>query len=437
MKLLAKKPQTLVLAQGEVLDGYRVEESDDAHFGPEMRYVVSGLDGERAQLLMSRHPFAGRHERARFRRLAELRTSFAHPAAIEVRDFGEHAGHPFLVTELHLERTLADLLDEEVLLEPGRLVRMLAPVADALDAAHGEGLVHHGLGSDALLLTRDQSLRLDSFGLFELGEEAAWSIVERGDLRYRPPEQVRGERLEPSGNVYSLAAVIFHALTGAPPFSGDRLAMTYAHLAEPPPKLSVRTPRLDAAIDPVIARGLAKDPSHRPGSATELLAQVAEALGTEAATARPVTAAPRRAMPVRRRRDSARTAVAAAAAAAALCGAALAVAVDPFGGEGEATPAGVAGAAAVTRLDAERSELRTQLAAAETPEEQAELANRLATAYHDASRALPPGPQARDARAAGDAYARLAAAAEAGSEADFAAASSAVTDTELRLQTRR
>jgi hypothetical protein len=434
MKLLTKRPQTLVLDEGAVLDGYLVEESDDTHFGPEMRYVVRGLDGERSLLLMSRHPFADRSERARFRRLAELRTGFTHPAAIEVRDFGEHGGHPYLVTEPHPERRLGDLLEEEAPIEPGRLVRMLGPVAGALDTAHAQGLVHHGLGGNTLLLAPDGSLLLDSFALFELGEEAAWSIVERGDLRYRPPEQVRGERLGSSGNVYSLAAVIVHALTGEPPYPGDRLALAYANLAEPPPKLSARAPGLGVAIDDVIARGLAKDPSQRPRSATELVAQVAEALGTEAAPA-PPAATPRRAGPVRGRRAPARTAVAAAAAAA-LCGAALAMAVDPFGSEDEGAPR-VVGAAAWQRLDAERSDLRTRLASAEAPQEQAELANRLAAAYSDASRALPAGPRARDARAAGDAYARLASAAEAGSETDFAAASSEVTSAELRLQTRR
>ena len=435
MSFLTKRPQTLVLDEGAILEGYRVEVSDDTHFGPEMRYLVSGPGGEGALLLMSRHPFADRHERARFRRLAELRARFTHPAAIEVRDFGEHAGHPFLVTEPHSERTLDDLLEDEAPIEPERLVRMLGPVAGALDAAHAQELVHHGLGGDTLLVRRDESLLLDSFALFELGEKTAWSTRARVDLRYRPPEQVRGERLGSSGNVYSLAALIVHALTGEPPYSGDQLELAYAHLAKAPPKLSARAPGLGTAIDDVIARGLAKDPSQRPGSATQLLAEVAEALGAGAAPVTPAAAARRRVRPMRRRRASARTAIAAAAAAA-LCGAALAVAVDPFGGEGEAAPRAV-GAGAWKRLDAERSDLRTRLAAAEAPQEQAELANRLAAAYGDASRALPPGPPASDARAAGDAYALLAAAAEAGSEADFAAASSAVAGAELRLQTRR
>jgi hypothetical protein len=435
MKLLTKRPQTLVLDEGAVLDGYRVEETHDARFLPELRCVVSGADGERALLLMSRHPFADRRERARFRRLAELRTRFRHPAAIEVRDFGDHAGHPFLVTEPHAERTLGDLLEEEAPLEPGRLVRMLGPVAGALDLAHGQQLVHHGLGSQALLLTGDGSLRLDYFALFELGEEVAWSIAERGDLRYRPPEQIRGERPGSSGNIYSLAAVIVHALTGEPPYTGDRLALTYAHLAEPPPDVSARAPGLGVAMDDVIARGLAKEPWQRQGSATELVAEVAEALGVGAAPLTPPAAAPHDARPVRRRRTATRKSIAAAAAAA-LCGVALAVAVDPFGGESEATPR-VVGAGAWERLDAERSDLRARLAAADAPQEQAELADRLAASYGAAARALPPGPQARDTRAVGDAYALLAAAAEAGSEADFAAASSAVASSELRLQMRR
>ena len=435
MKLVTRKPQTLVLDEGDVLDGHLVTERDDARPGPEMRYVVSGPDGERAVLLMSRRPFADRHERARFRRLADRRIRLTHPAALEVRDFGEHAGHPYLVTEPHAGSTLGDLLDEEAPLEPGRLVWMLGPVADALDMAHGQELVHHGLGSDTLLLAGDGALLLDSFAPFELGEEAAWTIVERADLRYGPPEQVRGERLGPSGNVYSLAAVIVHALTGEPPFTGDRLALTYAHLAELPPQLSARAPDLGVAIDDVIARGLAKDPSQRPRSAAELVAQVAEALGIGAAPVTPPAAPPRRARPVCRRRAATPKSIAAAAAAA-LCGAALAAAVDPFGGEGKATPR-VVGAGALKRLDAERSDLRTRLAAAEAPQEQAELADRLAAAYAAASRALPSGPRARDARAAGDACARLAAAAEAGSEADFEAASSAVTAAELQLQTRR
>src|SRR5688500_13504813 len=122
MRLLAKKPQALVLDEGAVLDGHTVERADDAHAGPELRYAVTAPGGARATLHLSRRPFADREERARFRRLAALRVAFTHPAAIEVSGFGEHIGHPYLVTEAYdRARTFGDLLEDEAPLEPERL----------------------------------------------------------------------------------------------------------------------------------------------------------------------------------------------------------------------------------------------------------------------------------------------------------------------------
>ena len=144
MKLLTKKPQALVLEEGAILEDYRVEVSDDTHFGSELRYLVSGPGGEGALLLMPRHPFADRHERARFRRLAELRTRFTHPAAIEVRDFGEHAGYPFLVTEPHAERTLGDLLEDEAPSSRTGSCGCSARWRTRWTRRTRQGLVHHG-----------------------------------------------------------------------------------------------------------------------------------------------------------------------------------------------------------------------------------------------------------------------------------------------------
>jgi serine/threonine-protein kinase len=174
--------------------------------------------GDPATLVMARRALANRQERARFELQAGLRTAFTHPAALEVLDFGEHAGRPYFVTEPLPERTLGDLLRYAAPLDPARALSILAPVASALDAAHMFGLVHQALGTDTLLLTQDGRVLLDWFALFETGEESEWwGVGGWGDLRYRPPEQLRSVPLEPSGNVYSLAAVVVHALTGEPP----------------------------------------------------------------------------------------------------------------------------------------------------------------------------------------------------------------------------
>jgi hypothetical protein len=441
MRPLARPTPLEPLARGAMIDGYLVDGDARGDERTDVRYTVRVGDGDPATLVMARRALANRQERARFELLAGLRAAFTHPAALEVLDFGEHAGRPYFVTEPLPERTLGDCLRDEAPLEPARVLSMLAPVASALDAAHMFGLVHQALGTDTLLLTHDGRVLLDWFALFETGEETEWwGVGGWGDLRYRPPEQLRSLPLEPSGNVYSLAAVVVHALTGEPPYPGEQSTLASAHLSEPPPRLSARVPGLGQAVDDVVARALAKHRSQRPLSATVLLEQLAGALGTElpAFEEPPVAGEALRPRPPRRRRGTPfARAAAIAVAVAALSGGAIALAAEPFGDEAPRTEPRPAAAAAWKQLDSQQVELRAQLAAAGTPQEQAEIAGRLASAYDEVARAAGPGAQAREARAVSDAYARLAAAAEAGQKDGYSQASQAIADAEQRLQARR
>jgi serine/threonine-protein kinase len=431
MRLLTRTVPAFLLEEGAALGGYLVERLIRADSARELRYAVRGPDGQPATLLVSPRPFADRQERARFKRLARLRAEFSHPAAVEVVAFGEHLDHAYVVTEPYPERTLGDLIGDGATLEPERLLAMIAPVAAALDAAHRDGLVHQALGSETLILADGDRLLLDSFGIFESGQESAWWGVGRwGDLRYRPPEQLLGQPLEPSENVYSLAAVIVEALTGEPPYSGEPSVLAYSHLWEPPPSVSTRVAGLGPAIDDVTRRGLAKHPQDRPESATALVRQFGEALGIEVS---PVAEAPRARAPSRRSLPVGTAFV----AVAAVLGVLAAVVIQPLGDDARSATPGTVGAAVWKRLDTERSDLRARLAVAELPQEQADLAAQLAAGYDSAARALPAGARAREVNAARDAYARLAAAAEAGDESEFAAASDAVTRAERQLQTRR
>jgi hypothetical protein len=432
MRLLTRNVPTFLLEEGAAIGGYLVERLVCADSARELRYEVRGPDGQPATLLVSPRPFADRQERARFRRLARLRSEFSHPAAVEVIGFGDHMDHAYVVTEPYPERTLGDLIGDGATLAPERLLAMIAPVAAALDAAHADGLVHQALGSETLILADGDRLLLDSFGIFESGQEAAWWGVGRwGDLRYRPPEQLLGTPLGPSENVYSLAAVIVEALTGEPPFSGEPSVLAYSHLWEPPPRVSARVPELGPAIDDIMRRGLAKQPQDRPESATALVRQVGEALEIElppvAASAPRVRAPSGRSLPVGT----------AFVAVAAVLGVLAAVVIQPLGDDARSATPRTVGAAVGKRLDTQRSDLRARLATANLPQEQADFAGQLAVAYDSAARALPAGARAREVGAARDAYARLAAAAEAGDQSEFAAASEAVTRAERQLQARR
>ena len=419
--------------------GHTVRRELEFPVAGELRYAASAPDGSRATIVAPAHWQADRRRRSQFRRLASRRIELTHPAVIAGRRFGEHRGRPYLIADPHPPSTFGDVLEREAPLPARTVVAMLTPVAGALDAAHEHELVHRALTADSLLV-EDGRLQLDSFGLFAPDYDASLGIVPPGDLRYRPPEELRGEALGPAANVYSLTAIVFHALAGAPPFAGERGSVTYSHLLEAPPRASERVPELDEAIDDVIAWGMAKEPSERPPTATALLRALDEVLDTGRTAIparpreRPASALPAGVASLPRPRRRLALPVAAILVAA-VVGTLVAALLNPFGGGGDSRPDPAV--AAVQRLDARRVDLRSRLAAADTPTRQAAIAARLASAYLAAADAAGPGPFARAARSAGDAYTELAAASEAGSAREFADASAAVRRAELRLRTRR
>jgi serine/threonine-protein kinase len=417
---------------GAVLAGHTIEHEVEARNRAELLYAVRGPDGESRTLVAARRPCTSRSERARVRRLRRRLTELDHAAAIRVHEVTDVRGHPVVITDAYPECTFRDLLEQDAPLAPERVVRMLAPVVQALDVAHADGLVHLTLSSDSLLLLGRQRLQLDTFGIMALAEEPG----AMPDTRYASPEQLRGEPPGPAANVYSLGALLMHALTGAPPERGELV--------------SHRVPGLGPEIDRVIARALAEDPSERQRFPSTLLHGAAAALGVS----RPEVGPTELVTPVRPRlrvvtdsapavvddppaaagRSRSRRVLAVLAAVVAIaCGVAAAAMLTPFGAGDTAPAARARPAAAWTRLDDQRAGLRDELAAARTPDGQARAATALAALYggaagSDAPRAL--NAAARDAR---DAYSGLAAAAEQGDEVAYGQATEGVEQAEARL----
>ena len=145
---------------------------------------------------------------------------------------------------------------------------MIAQVAAALDAAHARGLVHRDVKPANVLLTTDEPEHayLTDFGVSKrvgvsrLTNAGQWV----GTLDYLSPEQIRGEEVGPAADTYMLAGLLYHCLTGTPPFVRDsQAAALWAHISAPIPAPSASRPGLPRALDAVIARGLAKDPAAR------------------------------------------------------------------------------------------------------------------------------------------------------------------------------
>ena len=214
--------------------------------------------------------------RERFLIEARLAASLEHPAIVPVYSAGESEGRLYLAMRFMDDGSLGDLLDRSGPLAPGDAIRLLRPVADALDAAHRAGLIHRDVKPGNVLVEGDRAYLAD-FGL-AVAASTGESMLSHpdpglsGTMGYLAPEQIEGDRASAASDQYALACVLVECLTGRKPFARDNdLAVIYAHLQEPPPSLVALRPDLPRAVDAIVARGLAKRPVERYGSCRGLV----------------------------------------------------------------------------------------------------------------------------------------------------------------------
>ncbi|MGY1609704.1 MULTISPECIES: serine/threonine-protein kinase [unclassified Geodermatophilus] len=231
--------------------------------------------------------------RERFRREAHAAARLSEPHVVPIHRYGEIDGRLFLDMRLVRGRDLATVISEEGPLAPARAVSVVGQVAHALDAAHAEGLVHRDVKPSNVLLSGtgdDEFVYLVDFGIARsiAGDGGATALTQVGSAvgsaDYMAPERFLERPADARADVYSLACVLFEALTGRRPFPVTGLApQMWAHLNEVPPPVSRLRPGVPPALDAVVARGLAKDPADRWPSAGALAAAARRALTPPAA----------------------------------------------------------------------------------------------------------------------------------------------------------
>jgi tRNA A-37 threonylcarbamoyl transferase component Bud32 len=215
--------------------------------------------------------------RARFEREAAVAAQIEHPNVIPVYAVGEENGILFLAMRFIEGTDLGALLARAGRLEPRRAAALIDQAAQALDAAHGRGLVHRDVKPANMLIwaaTGREHVYLTDFGLsrhIEGSQAMTRTGVLLGTIDYIAPEQVRGERVDARTDVYSLGCVLFEALTGTVPYPLDNeFAKLYAHEGRPPPSVCERATDVPKELDAVVSRAMAKAPEQRYLSAGDL-----------------------------------------------------------------------------------------------------------------------------------------------------------------------
>jgi hypothetical protein len=221
------------------------------------------------------------HFRERFRREGHIQAAIDHPHIVTVYEAGEADAGLFLAMRLVRGSTLKDMIVGRDL-EGARTLRLLRPIADALDTAHEVGLTHRDIKPQNILVgVRDHAFLAD-FGLTKDNSQTGLTRTGQfvGTIDYIAPEQIRGEEAGAPSDIYALTAVLYECLSGVVPYpKPSDAAVLYAHISDAPPLVTDQRPELPSALDEVIARGMAKDPADRQPTATELIAEAERAFG--------------------------------------------------------------------------------------------------------------------------------------------------------------
>ncbi len=242
--------------------------------------------------------FASDEMKQRFRAEAESAARLRHPNIVAIHEIGEHEGQPFLSMDYIAGRTLAELVRDGPL-GPAQAARCVRAIAQAVHFAHEHGTLHRDLKPSNVLIDEHDQPHITDFGLAkQLGDDSELTLSGQvlGSPAYMSPEQAAGRRakISPASDVYSLGAILYHLVTGRPPFQGGtpQSILLQSQNEEPvaPRRLNASAP-LD--LETICLKCLEKDPAKRYATAQSLAQDLERFLNGEPVQARPLSSAGR------------------------------------------------------------------------------------------------------------------------------------------------
>jgi serine/threonine-protein kinase len=202
----------------------------------------------------------------RFEREAQIAAGMSHPNIVNVYDVGQDQGLRYIVMEYIRGPNLKELIIRHGPFSVDGAVFIISQVASALDYAHQRGLVHRDIKPQNILVDRDGNAKVVDFGIAKGPFDANLTEVGSGmgTVHYVSPEQARGENVGSASDIYSTGVVLFEMLTKQLPFNADTpVGVAMQHVNNSPPTPSSLNPAIPPAIDALVLRAMAKDPTER------------------------------------------------------------------------------------------------------------------------------------------------------------------------------
>ncbi|WP_280437634.1 serine/threonine-protein kinase [Nocardia carnea] len=276
----------MLLNSGDVFAGFTIERQlGEGGMGAVYLARHPRLGKQTALKLLKPELFADAAIRTRFEREADLAAALDHPSIVTVYDRGMEGEHLWMCMQ-YIDGADAGTVNS-LTLPPDKAVQIIAGVADALDYAHGMGVLHRDVKPSNILLARantgqGERVFLTDFGLARLRAETV-RLTQTGmftaTLAFASPEQMTGGDMDGRSDQYSLACTLYWLLTGMAPFDSPNPAdIIHGNLQLAPPPLAVKRRGLPPGLDPVLAKAMAKHPGHRYRTCAEFAAAAEHAL---------------------------------------------------------------------------------------------------------------------------------------------------------------